>query len=260
MKHLAAPVFLLLSALPAAAQDETVGVKVREWWARMSGTLEAESGGSGSTRLDLSDDLGLGNQNLTTELQIYGRIPVVGRIYAGWWRAQDSGSATLDRTITFAGQTFPVGTPIDSDFQLDVAYLNYEFVFPTIPVGDLVKFELAASLGIRGFHGEGMISGGGFSAEDKGNAGLPTVGAHATVKFFDLVRTEVEVLGLAFRYGDNEVHYLEMFAEATIEPLPWIFAGVGYKLAALNFLHEGSDRFRLNIDIAGVYVTAGIRF
>lgn len=261
MRQLAAAFFLLSAAAPALGQDEFVGVRLREWYARMSGTIEAEENNSGSTRLDLADDLGLGDQNWTTELQAYLRLPLVGRIYAGWWQAHDSGSETLTRTIEFAGQTFSASTQVDSEVSLDVAYLMYEFALPVIPLGDLLSLEVGVSGGIRGFRGHGKIEGGGLDADEEGVAGLPTLGAHVTLRLFDLVRLEAEVLGLVFSYSDHEINYLEGFVEATVEPLPWIFAGVGYKFAMLNYdFDNGEDSAHLAIDIAGFYVTVGVRF
>ncbi len=259
MRALAAA-FFFLSAAPLFAQDEHIGFRVREWYARMSGTVQGTKQGVGSSTIDLTDDLGLGDQNLTTELQLYVRIPVVGRIYAGWWRAHDSGSSVLSRSIDFAGESFTASTPIDSDVTLNSAYLTYEFAFPTIPLPALGKIELAASLGVHGFRGEGSVVGGGLDAKGMGTIGLPTLGAHVTVEMFTWLRAEVEVQGLVFTYGGNEAHYLEAFAEVVAEPLPWLFAGVGYKFVALNASHAGSDSFHINVDIAGFYLTAGVRF
>jgi hypothetical protein len=260
MKQLAAVFFLLSAAAPALAQDELVGARVRAWYARMSGVVEAEDNNTGSTTLDLSDDLGLGNQNWTPELEAYLKIPVVGKIYLGWWHAQDSGSEILTRDIEFGGSTFPVSTQVDSDFELDVVYLMYEFCFPTIPLGDLLQLEFGVSAGVRMFRGHGMIEGGGLDANETGTAGLPTLGVHATLRLFDLVRVEAELVGLVFSYSNAEVHYFEGFCEATVQPLPWIYAGLGYKRASLNFQQEGTDRFRANIDIAGFYLTVGFHF
>jgi len=258
--RLLATAFFFLAAAPLFAQDEHIGFRVREWYARMSGTVQGEENGIGSTNLDLTDDLGLGDQNLTTELQLYVRIPVVGRIYAGWWRVHDSGTSVLDQTITFRGQTFTASTPIDSEVTLNSAYLTYEFAFPTIPVPGLGKIELAASLSAHAFRGEGSVVGSGIEANGEGTIGLPTLGAHVTVEMFEWLRAEVEVQGLAFSYGDNEAHYLEAYGEVVAQPLPWLFAGVGYKFVALNARHDGSDSFHVNVDIAGFYLTAGVRF
>jgi hypothetical protein len=261
MKGLSGAVLFLLAS-PAFAQDEHVGVRVREWFARMSGTVEADNGSGTSDRVDLANDLGLGDRNLTTEIQAYLRIPVVGRIYLGWWRAQDSGSGTVQRSFDFEGLTFTASSQIDSDVTLDVAYLNYEFAFPTIPIGDMVKLELGAELGIRGLRGHAVIddSLSGEHADKTGTVGLPTLGAHVTAVLFTYVRAEVEVLGLAFSYGNWSMHYLETSAEVVAQPLPWLFAGLGYKFVDLHFRQSGTQKFDLDVGVAGLYVTAGVRF
>ncbi len=261
MKGLSGAVLFLLAS-PAFAQDEHVGVRVREWFARMSGTIEADDGSGTSDRLDLAADLGLGDRNLTHELQAYLRLPVLGRIYGGWWRAHDTGSETLTRTFEFEGAQFQASTRIDSEVTLDVAYLTYEFAFPTIPIGDLVRVELGAQLGVRGLRGFASIhdTTTGETESDSGTVGLPILGAHVTAQLFTYVRAEVEVLGLTFSYGDWSAHYLEASAEVVAQPLPWLFGGVGYKHVALNVRHDGSEKFAVDVGVAGVYITFGVRF
>ena len=262
MKGMTAALLFLLSGAPAMAADEVIGVRVREWFARMSGSIEGDDGSGTSTRLDLASDLGLADRNLTTEIQGYLGIPLLGRIYLGWWRAHDTGSETLDRTVEFDGFTYTASTRVDSEVTLDVAYLTYEFAFPTIPVGDLISIELSAQVSLRGVRGEGSIeeSAGGQSGKGDGAVGFPTVGAHVTVQLFKLIRVEVEAVGLTFSYGDWSMHYWEVYGEVVAQPLPWLFAGVGYKLASVHVEKEGSQRFLVDVGVAGVYITAGLRF
>lgn len=257
-----AAAFLLLSATPAMAQDEHIGIRVREWFARMGGTIEADDGSGTSERIDLGDDLGLADRNLTTELQAYLRIPVVGRIYVGWYRVHDTGDETLTRTIDFQGFTFTSSTNVRSEVTLDVGYLTYEFAFPTIPIGDVVGIELGLQISGRVFRGDGSIeeSSGGQSGQKDGVFGLPTIGGHVTVTLFDVIRAEVEIVGLAFAYADVKIHYLEASAEVVAQPLPWLFAGVGYKLTSLELSNTGSQKFLLDVTISGLYITAGVRF
>jgi len=254
---------LFLSASPSFAQDqvdEHVGVRVREWFARMSGTLEADGGTGLSTGISLESDLGLGHRNLTHEVQVYGRIPLVGRLVAGWWQAEDSGSQTLSRDLEFAGQTFTASTAVSSSATLDVFYLAYEFVFPTIPLGDLVQLELALQVSGRGFHGTGSIVAPGFSGSDGGWVGFPTLGGHVTLGILSWIRIETEVLGMAFSYGVDRMSYFEAYVEVVAQPLPWLFAGVGYKYASLKIQHLGSSLFDFEVGVSGIYITAGLRF
>lgn len=253
---------LFISATPAVAQDEHVGVRVREWFARMSGTIEGDDGGGNSTKIDLAHDLGLGDRNLTHEIEAYLRIPVLGRLYVGWWEAHDKGSETLSRTVDFGGVQFTQSTTVDSEVTLDVAYLTYEFAFPTIPVGELIKLELALDASVRGFRGKGSIhdSASGQSGSDRGTVALPTLGGHVTAELFKMVRAEAEVLGFVFAYGGYHLRYIEASAEVVAEPLPWIFAGVGYKYVNLNLHHHATRKFDLDLGVSGVYITAGVRF
>jgi len=261
MKGLTGAVLFLLAS-PAFAQDEHVGFRVREWFARMSGTIESDDGSGTSDRVDLAGDLGLGDRNLTHELQAYVRLPVFGRIYAGWWRAHDTGSETLTRTFDFEGVQFQASTQIDSEVTLDVFYLNYEFAFPTIPIGDMVKLELGAELGVRGLRGFGSIhdTSSGDTESRSGTVGLPTLGSHVTAQLFTYVRVEAEVLGLTFSYNDWAAHYLEASAEVVAQPLPWLFAGVGYKYVSLDVRHNSSQKFAVDVGVAGLYLTVGVRF
>jgi hypothetical protein len=262
MKWTAAAILFLSAAAPAVAQDEHIGLRVREWFARMGGTIEADDGSGTSERVDLGSDLGLADRNLTHELQAYLRIPVVGRIYLGWWRAHDTGSETITRTFDFQGITFTATDTINSEVTLDVAYLTYEFAFPTIPIGDVMGIELGIQVGARAFRGDGSIedTSSGQRGQKDGIAGLPIIGGHVTVTLFEFVRAEVEVLGLAFSYGDWKMHYFEASGEVVAQPLPWLFAGVGYKLSSIEFRKDGSQRFLVDVTVSGLYITAGVRF
>jgi hypothetical protein len=262
MRWTAGAILFLSAAAPAVAQDEHIGFRVREWFARMGGTIEADDGSGTSERVDLGADLGLADRNLTHELQAYLRIPVLGRIYGGWWRAHDTGDETLTRTFDFMGFTYTASTDVHSEVTLDVGYLTYEFALPTIPVGDLVSVEVAVQLGARVLRGDGTIeeSSGGQRGQKDGVFGMPILGGHVTVTLFDVVRAEVEVLGLAFAYGAARIHYVEASAEVVAQPLPWLFAGLGYKYVNLDFRNDGNQKFLLDVTVSGLYITAGVRF
>jgi hypothetical protein len=263
MKWTAGAILFLSAAAPAVAQDEIIGFRVREWFARMGGEMEADNGSGTSQRIDLGADLGLADRNLTHELQAYLRIPILGRIYAGWWRAHDTGSETITRTFDFAGFTFTSSSTVNSEVTLDVGYLTYEFAFPTLPIGgDYLGVELAVQLSGRVLRGDGMIeeTSSGNGGSDSGVVGLPTLGGHVTVTLFSLVRAEIEVVGLAFKYADWRIHYVEASAEVVAQPLPWFFAGVGYKMTNLDFRKNGNEKFLIDVTVSGIYITAGLRF
>jgi len=67
-------------------------------------------------------------------------------------------------------------------------------------------------------------------------------------------------VGLAAAYANWHVHYLEASGEVTASPLPWLFAGVGYKMTNLDFHHNGTQKFLLDVTVSGLYLTVGVRF
>lgn len=264
MKWTASVLFLLSAGAPAFADDpleDHVGVRVREWFARMAGTIEADGGTGFSTQVSLAGDLGIGDRNLTHEVQGWGHIPFVGRLYAGWWEYEDSGSQMLTRTIQFAGNAYPVTTVVTSSVQLNVFYLNYELVLPTIPMGDVVQMEIGLQLGAQALHGVGSISGSGFSGAANRWVGFPTIGGHVTVGFASWVRVEGEVRGMAFSYASDRMSYIETSGEVVVTPVPWVFAGVGYKYASLAIHHTpATDFLEFLTCVSGIYITVGFRF
>ena len=252
---------VVLTATPVFAQDEIIGVRVREWFERMHGSIQSTEPPVNGDVINLSDDLGLGEQELAHEIQAYLHIPVVGRIYAGWWWAHASGEETLTRDLSFAGNTFTVGTDVKTRFDLNVYYLSYEFALPVIPLGDLFSLEIGIEAGVRGIEGKGKIEATGMTAEDSGMIPLPVLGGHVTATVASWVRAEAEVVGLTVSYSNNRITYLEASMEVVATPLPWIFAGVGYKFASIDLSRSGTSKdFDLQLGLKGFYLTAGIRF
>ncbi len=259
MKWLAAA-GVFLSAAQAWAQDETVGVRVREWYARMEGRLEAQGDSIPATNIDLDSTLGLDDQEIVHEIQGYLSLPVLGRFYAGWWFSSFEGEETLTRSITFADRTFTASTTVDSRLDLDVYYLSYELVLPTLPLGDLLSAEVGVLAGLRGLVAEGEIESAGQRAEESGGFGFPVLGVHGALRIASWLRADVEIMGLPFKYGSSSVTYLEAFGEVVAQLGP-LFGGVGYKVASIDLAdHRSGTDFDLDIGISGFFVTAGLRF
>jgi hypothetical protein len=254
-------ILVVLSAAPAFAQDEHVGARVREWYAKMEGNLTSNGDLLGGTSINLASDLGLDSPGWSAEVQVYGHIPFFGKLYAGWWRVERSGDEILSRTITFANQSFTAATEVKTDVTLDVGYLTYEFDFPSIPLGDFLKWELGLQVGARIMRGEGSLDSAFASGSDSGLIGIPVLGGHAALQVTPYLRADVELVGLGFSYSSHKGSYLEAYGEVVAQPFSWLFAGVGYKYVSLRVKDTiGSTDFDLDIHITGLYLTAGVRF
>ena len=252
---------LLLAAAPAWAQDERVGVRVREWYAALEGHVESNGDILKGTNVDFGSDLGLDDAAFTSELQAYVRLPFFGRIYAGWWWLDREGDETLSRTITFADQTLTASTRVQTELNLDVYYLSYEYAFPTIPIGELFKLELGVLVGARAILAEASIDSALGSGSDNGGIGLPVLGGHAALQMTKWLRADVELMGMTVSYAGRRATYVEAFAEVVVQPFTWLYAGVGYKFAQVEVSdNSGSTDFLLDINISGFYLTVGLKF
>jgi hypothetical protein len=260
MKAAAAAFILLASAASAAAQDDMVGARGRYWFARLEGTVLSDGVGLPGTTVDLPAHLGLNDQDTSLELEGWIQLPVVGRFSAGWWRTLFEGSTTLTVNFDFGGQSFTATDVVTSRLDFEVYALSYEFVLPSIPLGELISLHAGLLAGVRAIHAQGHITLTGTTYGDSGVGVLPVIGVHAAVLLAELIRVEGQVAGLIFEYTGSAASYIEATIEITASLGP-IFAGVGYKyvLAEVDLVQSGL-RFQTHLNINGLFVTAGARF
>lgn len=252
---------VLLLALAPLLQDEIIGGRWREWKAGISGHIQGQGDLLPSSDIDVDDTLGFDERENGHEIQLYLNLPVVGRFYAGYWWIGYEGEETLEETITFADRTFVVGTRIDSTLDLDMYYLTYEFAFPSLPLGgDDLRLDLGIQAGVRALLVEGSIESALFSAEDSGGAGIPVFGVHGMLQVTPFLRAELELAGMAAKYGATSLRYIEGFGEVVGQVGP-VFAGVGYKWCTLDLKDDRGDvDLQVDVNLEGFYLTAGVRF
>ena len=252
---------LLAAAAPAAAQDETFSARWREWFVNIGGHVQGQGDVIPAENIDVDSTLGYDDRENAHELQLCLSIPFFGRFYAGYWWVDFEGTETLTRTITFADRVFTAGTTIESELDLDMYYLTYEFGFPSLPLGgDDIRLDVGVQVGVRALLVEGSIENALFSAEDSGGTGIPVIGVHGALQVTPFLRAELELAGLAVSYGSTSLSYFEGFGEIVGQIGP-AFAGVGYKWTTLDLKDERGD-VDLDVDITleGFYLTAGVRF
>jgi hypothetical protein len=261
MRTILSVLAVLAAAAPAAAQDETVGARWREWFVNINGRIQGQGELVPSSDINLTETLGLDDQENGHEIQLYVQLPVLGRIYAGYWWVDFDGTETLERDITFGDVTFTASTTVDTTLELDMYYLTYEFMFPGIPLGgDTVRLDVGVQVGVRALLLDASIDSALLVAEDDGAVGTPIIGARGALQVTPFLRAELELAGMTIRYGDSSMKYVEAFGEIVGQLGP-VFAGVGYKYCSLDFDDESGDvDLEAEVRLDGVYLTAGVRF
>lgn len=247
-----------LAAVPAFAQDEYIGVRLREWHARISGEVFAEAEGLTAQTVDLDRQLGLGRAEFAHEIQAYLHLPILGTFTLGGWMADYKGDRWLSETFTYGEESFSAGTRVESELQLAVAYLTYEFDL-SFSLGEIAKLEVGPLAGVRLIAARGSVDNEFASAEEEGEGGLPVVGIHAALQATPWLRADAEVLGLAFRAVDRRAFYVEAYAEVVAQLGP-LFAGVGYKYVEIELRDASTSvEFEAEITMDGLYLTVGLR-
>jgi hypothetical protein len=239
--------------------DRVLDVRVREWYARTGGSIEADAVSPGS-RVSLSADLDLGNREPITELELVGHISGFGRLYASWWRESSDADQTLTRSISFRDRTFTNGTSLHSSLVLDVAGLSYEYPFPRISLGDAGRLELSLQAGVRGFWAEGSLRSFGQEASARGFALAPVLGGHVAYLIRPWLRVDADASGLQISISSEKFSYVETKAEIVARPLKWLYAGVGYKYVYIRDRYSGSATTVFDADIGGGYLMIGVLF
>ena len=253
-------VLLCAAAVPAAAQDETLGARWREWFVDINGRIQGQGDVVPAADVNLSETLGLDEQENAHEIQLYVQLPVLGRLYAGYWWVDFSGDETLERDITFGDVTFSASTTVDTTLELDLYYLTYEFMFPGVPLGDTARLDLGVQVGVRALLIDASIESALLASQDDGAVGVPVIGARGALLIASFLRAELEIAGLSVRYGDSSLKYVEAFGEVVGQLGP-VFAGVGYKYCSVDFDDESGDvDLELEVKLDGFYLTAGVRF
>ncbi len=255
MRTLAA-IGVLLASARAWGQDETIGVRLREWRTPISGHIQGQGETLPAFNIDVDEHLGMDDVETVHEVQAYLSFPLLGNIYAGLWSGRFEGDRLLSETITFADLQFTASTTVESELELDVYYASYEFSLPLVPM-----FDLGVLAGIRVIHADGRVSATSVGeGQDSGTVAIPVLGVHALVELASFLRAEAEVMGLTFKYGSSSGLYVEAYAEVVGQVGP-LFAGLGYKYVTLEIAdHRSGTDFDADIHLEGAYLTAGLRF
>jgi hypothetical protein len=165
------------------------------------GTNVSASRGDGGNEFQLTDlD---GNNDPTTTAVVTVTFPVSqrGRVYVGYgpFEARDTGSFSYD--VSFGGQEFPAGTPINSAWRYYDLYAAYEHAFVT---GDHWQLGLGAGAGIMYSYTGLQAQNGSTEVVVDDQAFYPYGIASLGYYFSDRIGIEGRAKGMAF--DDNYLY------------------------------------------------------
>lgn len=258
---------LVAGMASAYADDYSIGLKLRAWNATMDGGVQVDESSIVGTKLNVDKALDLDKDSKTFEGQITFKPSNNSRLDLNFWSNKFEGEKRITDAIVFNGQTYSVGTLVDTNLDLKVGTLTYEYLLPipkipafTLQVGPLVGVKVIS------FDGEliAVDAPTPFSESKSMTAPIPVVGARAFVEILGWFSAEAEIDGFKIsNIQDIDATIIEASVEVTTNLMAGLYVGAGYHYFSVDVKDNGGSGSALvDIDftIDGLFLVAGIRF
>jgi len=219
--------FLFIYSAPASAVE--AGARVFYWFPSLKGDLKVDADGVTGTQFSIKDDLDIGNKNIpSVEAYIGG-----GRHHAGlaYSQVDFSGSKVLTRNIVFNGQTYAMGTNVESDLKLKMLDLEYQYDAVNLE-NVLAGFSIGVIGKVKYLDGEARLFSSA-AGEKKETFGIPVpmvgIGVHAGL-LANILEARAKFTGIG--YSGNR--FYDALAEISYTPFPFMDIHGGYRYMKLK--------------------------
>ena len=186
--------------------------------------LDSTTFGTG-TSISFEDDLGLDDRK--TNVSILGKLRLGDRwrIEGEYFALDRSGSRTINRTINWGGDVYPVGITVSSEFDSDIYRVSGGYSFIKNPQAE---FGVALGLHITDF--TASLAGANI-AKRTGDAlaPLPTIGLYGSYAFTPRWLLSGRVDFFSFNYNDYDGSLVNLTAAVDYRFTRNFGVGVGYR-------------------------------
>jgi hypothetical protein len=181
--------------LTFAQKGPTLELEGRYWITDLSGKVKVSETFAG-TKIDFKSDLGIKDENFL-EARLTWYTGPKSKIRLAYTQNGFEGDENLGRTIEFAGQTYTVGTRVETGVK--VSYLRLGWAWQFIDIGN-GTVKVGTLLEGKGFWGKVSLEAPDLSTPIKESKnflfGLPTLGVALDVNPHRVVNIFVEASGL----------------------------------------------------------------
>jgi len=198
------------------------------------------------TYVDFANTLGGDTRDSAVRLDGYYRFNDRHAITYSWYDAKFTGSRVLQQEINWDGQTYTIGTQVDSRLEFNVYKLGYQY---SVYHND--KAELGASFGLHIMRISTGISATGISqsASEAVTAPMPVWGLFADYKFTPRFSAYYNYQFFFIDYQDKIRGGLQDFLFGLeYRVIRNLALGVAYDRYALNIKAKRSDSTTLYVD------------
>lgn len=249
-------VFLCLVGFESKGYSLEIGARAYYWLPTLKANFRVDQNGVQGTDVNLKDELGVDNKAIPSVEAFAG----MGKHHLSLMYSQVhySGSNTLSRSVTFKGTTFGANALVESDLQLRMLDLEYQY--------DLVNLEniLAGfSVGVIGkikyLDGVAQMKsatpGSAFDQTERFGVPIPMVGAGAHLGLLlNILEARAKVTGIS--YGGST--FYDAMADVSLTPFPLLAISGGYRIMKLKV--DNVSNVYADTEFAGPYVGLTVGF
>ncbi|MCX7919175.1 MAG: hypothetical protein N3A72_06125 [bacterium] len=227
----------------------------RYWMPELSGKAQVTESGLVGTEIDLVSDLGFEDQDFP-EARITWSPGPRQKIRIALTQFDYDGDKVITRNINFNGETYPAGTRVLSDVELQ--YARFGWIWNFMPPEEV--FKLGLMFEVKGFWIDAALDAPytvpAISEREEVVVGLPTIGMTAELAPIPMFRLFGEVSGIP----KNDYGYcLDAEGGIKVSPLPNVSILGGYRVLDVKGEDDENDDFaRVKLD--GVFFAGSVRF
>jgi len=242
--------FMLAFVVPVNAFE--IGARGYYWFPDFSAEVRVDNSSVVGTSINAEDDLGIGNESYPS-VEVFGGIGS-HHISLMYTKADYSGEKTISKPITFMGQTFATSTPVQSD--LDLTMIDLEYQYDLLDMENLLAgFSLGVIGKVKYLDGEVRLRSSLYDKTETFSIPIPMVGVGAHIGILaDILEARAKVTGI----GYSGSMFYEALADISLTPFPFIDIHAGYKIMKLD-VDDVSDIY-VDIEFQGPYVGLTVSF
>lgn len=246
-------IFIFTPCLAFAQKDVTLEFEGRYWFPNLQGHIKV-TGNDIGTDINLTRDLDIDNAGYP-ELRVTWYTGPKSKIRLAYTQANYEGDTNLTEAIEFNGETYNVGTRVESE--LGIRYLRFGWAWQFINMGK-GKFRLGTLVEGKLFWVKTSLEAPDLSPPVKESDtlffGLPTIGLALDINPYRILNIFAEGSGM---YAGSYGYTYEVEAGVKLIPIKILTILAGYRI--LEFKGQIEHNF-VKARVYGPFVGGTVRF
>jgi hypothetical protein len=246
-------IFVFTPCLAFAQKDVTLEFEGRYWFTTLKGNVKVTLNDIG-TGVDLKRDLDIDDEGYP-ELRLTWYTGPKSKIRLAYTQADYEGDKNLTKTIEFNGETYHVGTRVETDFDLRYIRLGWAWQFINVGKGFL---KLGTLVEAKGFWGKAAIEAPDLAIPVKKSENfyfvLPTIGLALDINPHRMLNIFAEGSGM---YAGSYGYMYDAEAGIKLIPIKILSILAGYRILEFK---AGNDPDYAKVRVYGPFVGVTVRF